>query len=955
MAAAPSSRIPAAHEVRQQYLDFFTEKCGHAFVPSSPVVPHDDPTLMFANAGMNQFKPYFLGIETPPDPPRAVNTQKCIRAGGKHNDLEDVGKDTYHHTFFEMLGNWSFGDYFKAEAIEWAYHLLTHVWGLDPARLHATYFQGDPAQGLDPDDEARELWLKLLPPQRVHPGDAKDNFWEMGDTGPCGPCSEIHYDATPDLSGGRLVNRDDPRVIEVWNLVFIQFNRAVNSSLSSLPAKHVDTGMGFERIVRILQGKDSNYDTDVFTPIFDAIREVTGAEPYRQGGDGENLTDANNVAYRVIADHIRCLTFALTDGATPSNEGRGYVLRRILRRAVRHGRQTLGVTEPFLHQLVQPVVDHMGEAFPELKKNGNADRVASMIEDEEASFHKTLDRGIALFEQAADNAKSKSKDGRRVSAEDAFTLYDTYGFPLDLTQLMAEERGMYVDVKGFEKLMEEARERSRAGAAGGGGEQGLLDVVQRLGDRAPKCAFLGYENTEMELDNSELLAWLEDGHGYVDQPAKAGDRVAVVVEKTPFYSTAGGQVADTGTIQVKGGPRIRVDDVTTIGSTIFHLGEVVSGELSFYERGDAKIALAVDKARREKVMANHTTTHVMNKALRDLVNPEADQRGSLVDDEKLRFDFANPSAVTSEQIAKVEQQVNADIERDLPVHAGVAPQDQALRINGLRAVFGEKYPPRVRVVAIGHKVEDILAEPDRDAWTNFSIEFCGGTHLPNTGRAESFAVTAEEAVAKGVRRITALTRQAAREARQEAQRLLDRVRGLEDAPPTELHAAVDELNRAVNEATLPLVQRRELQSELGDLSERLKQYRKAEGDKAQEAAVDQARELAEAAESPVIVASLDDVDAAALRSAMDVIRKKQPQAATLLAGVKDGKVAINASVPKPLIEKGLKAGDWVKAVAQVVGGGGGGKPDQAQAGGKNPSKLDEALDTARSFAGERTG
>ena len=958
MAADPTSRTPAAHEVRQQYLDFFTEKCGHAFVPSSPVVPHDDPTLMFANAGMNQFKPYFLGTETPPDPPRAVNTQKCIRAGGKHNDLEDVGKDTYHHTFFEMLGNWSFGDYFKAEAIEWAYHLLTHVWRLDPARLHATYFEGDPAQGLEPDEEARDLWLKILPPERVHPGDAKDNFWEMGDTGPCGPCSEIHYDATPDLSGGRLVNRDDPRVIEVWNLVFIQFNRAVNGSLSPLPAKHVDTGMGFERIVRILQGKDSNYDTDVFTPIFEAIRDVTGAEPYRQGGDGENLTDPNNVAYRVIADHVRCLTFALTDGATPSNEGRGYVLRRILRRAVRYGRQTLGVTEPFLHQLVQPVVDHTGEAFPELKKNANADRVAGIIHEEEESFGKTLDRGIALFEQAADNAKKNSKDGRRISAEDAFTLYDTYGFPLDLTQLMAEERGMYVDVKGFETLMEEARERSRAGAAGGGGEQGLLDVVQRLGEALPRSEFVGYDAcTELTSEKTPICVFRESEGSYHDtaeQPAGEGDRVAVVVDRTPFYATAGGQVADTGVFQIEApaSARIQVEDVTKVGDAIFHLGRVVAGEPA--SAGEATVSLAVDKARRETIMANHTTTHVMNKALRDRVNPEADQRGSLVDDEKLRFDFSNPGAVTSEQIAQVEEQVSADIDRDLPVYAGVAPQDQALRINGLRAVFGEKYPPRVRVVAIGHKVEDILAEPERDEWKNHSIEFCGGTHLPSTGRAEAFAVIAEEAVAKGVRRITALTGHAAREAKQEARRLLDRARSLEDAPATELHAAVDELNREINETTLPLVQRRELQSELADLNERLKQYRKAEGDKAQEAAVEQAREIAESAEGSVIVASLDDVDASALRSAMDVVRKKQPDAATLLAGVKDGKVAINAYVPKALIEKGLKAGDWVKTVAQVVGGGGGGKPDQAQAGGKDPSKLQEALETAGDFASEKT-
>ena len=953
MAQSQPAQSLTAAEVRRRYIDFFVESCGHRFVASSPVVPHDDPTLLFANAGMNQFKPYFLGTEPPPDPPRAVNTQKCIRAGGKHNDLEDVGKDTYHHTFFEMLGNWSFGDYFKKEAIAWAWELLTEVWGLEPDRLHATYFEGDARQGLDPDHEARDLWLEYLPAERIHPGDAKDNFWEMGDTGPCGPCSEIHYDGTANRSGGPLVNRDDPRVIEVWNLVFIQFNRAVNGDLTALPAKHVDTGMGFERIVRVLQGKDSNYDTDVFTPLFDAIQGVTGARAYSPGGDGEALSDPVNVAYRVIADHLRCLTFALTDGAVPSNEGRGYVLRRILRRAVRYGRQTLNVTDPFLHRLVPSVVDHMGEAFPELAKPGNADRVAEIIREEEESFGKTLDRGITLFEQAAEKAKAESRDGKRISPEDAFTLYDTYGFPLDLTQLMAEERGMYVDVAGFEKLMEEARERSRAGASGGDAKAGLTEVVQRLGDRLGTTEFVGYETTELDPAPTSLHVFRENHGGFEEVDASEGDRVAVVVDRTPFYATAGGQVADTGVLQVEDGARVEVDDVTKVGDAIFHLGEVVSGTIASADR--AAVALAVDKARRARIMANHTTTHVMNKALRDLVNPEADQRGSLVDDEKLRFDFSNASAVSTEQVRAVEKQVNADIDADLPIYTGVAPQEDALQINGLRAVFGEKYPPKVRVVAIGEAVDKLLADPTNARWQDLSIEFCGGTHLPRTGEAEAFVVVSEEAVAKGIRRLTALTGHAAQRAREHAEDLLRRAEALGSADPRELASQLDALNVEINDATLPLVLRRALLTKIAELSDMLKQHRKAEGAKTAEAAVDRARAVVEShdAGEPVLVAEIEGADAQALRSAMDVARSRLADAAVLLAGARDGKVALNAYVPQALIDKGLKAGDWVKAVAKVVGGGGGGKPDSAQAGGKDPAKLPEALDAARDFAQEK--
>ena len=463
-------------QIRQQFIDFFVEKCGHTAVPSSPVVPHDDPTLLFANAGMNQFKPYFLGTEQPTFT-RAVDTQKCIRAGGKHNDLDDVGKDTYHHTFFEMLGNWSFGDYFKKEAIAWAWELLVDIWGIDPERLHATYFEGDEAEGLAPDLEARDLWLQFLPESRVHPGNKKDNFWEMGDTGPCGPCSELHYDRSPDKSGASMVNADaQDTVVEIWNLVFIQFNRQQSGELVELPAKHVDTGMGFERIVRVLQGVDSNYDTDVFQPIFTEIQKITGARAYQPGANQAELEDPVNVAYRVIADHIRTLTFALSDGAHCTNEGRGYVLRSILRRAVRFGKQTLGVEEPFFYKLVQAVVDNFGDVFPEIKAK-QAD-VEAELKEEEESFRKTLDRGIGLFEEVLDGLAGGAE--RSVfPGEEAFKLHDTYGFPIGLTQLMAEERGLAVDLEGFEREMAAARERSRGEGGGADAKQSLLELVQK--------------------------------------------------------------------------------------------------------------------------------------------------------------------------------------------------------------------------------------------------------------------------------------------------------------------------------------------------------------------------------------------------------------------------------------------------------------------------------------------
>jgi alanyl-tRNA synthetase len=965
----PATMLTAA-QIRQQFIDFFVERHGHAFVPSSPVVPLDDPTLLFTNAGMNQFKPIFLG-QVDPDTEmgrltRAANSQKCIRAGGKHNDLDDVGKDTYHHTFFEMLGNWSFGDYFKAEAIRWAWDLLVGEWGVDPARLYATYFEGDRALGLDADREAYELWCDLLPAQRVLPGSTKDNFWEMGETGPCGPCSELHYDGRSDEERARepgynLVNRDHPDVIEIWNLVFIQFNRQAGG-LDPLPAKHVDTGMGFERITRVLQGKSSNYDTDVFAPLFARIRVLCDAPEYT--GALEKPVD---VAYRVLADHIRTLVFAITDGAEPSNEGRGYVLRRILRRAVRHGRQTLGVEKPFLCDLATTVVETMGEFFPELRKD--PEHVYAVIRDEEEAFGRTIDRGIALFDQAAERARSHSDV---VPAEDAFKLHDTYGFPIDLTQIMAEERGLMVDVAGFDRLMEEARERARAG---GGRGEGAHPAGELPGDAVARLRALEVRPTNDEpkfelkaCRGSVRAIWNgRDFDENVDASATSvEDRFGIVLERTSFYAEMGGQVGDTGRISVvspvspgsrrSGSGEFAVDETRMYGGYVLHVGRMMKGEIRV---GDT-VSAEVERGRRRSIMANHTGTHLLNFALRETLGGKVDQKGSLVAADRLRFDFSHGSSVGAEEMERIESIVREQIREDLPVCADTAPLALAKRINGLRAVFGETYPDPVRVVSVGAPIGALLSEPEAEQWRGLSIEFCGGTHVETTGEIGGFAVVEESAVSKGVRRVVALTGMPARAALEAAR---DLERRIGEAEKTEdsgaLERAVSEIGGLIEGETLPVGQRRRLTAMLESLAERVKASRKQAAKEDRAAAVDQARSLAESAEGAAIVAELPGAgaDRQALLGGLDSLRAKRPDSALMLLGsdAEEGKVAIVANVPRALIEKGLKAGDWVRVAAEACGGKGGGRPDSAQGGGTDPSKVGAAIEAAQAFARERVG
>ncbi len=883
----------SCNQIRKEFIEFFEGK-KHTAVPSAPVIPPDDPTLMFTNAGMNQFKDVFLGTGSRPFS-RAVDSQKCIRVSGKHNDLEQVGRDTYHHTFFEMLGNWSFGDYFKREVISWAWELLTTVWGLPKDRLYATVFGGDEEDGLEADNEAVAMWKEMtdIDPSHIRHFGKKDNFWEMGATGPCGPCSEIHMDMTPDGSGGELVNADDPRVIEIWNLVFIQFNRDESGKLSPLPANHVDTGMGFERIVAVLQGKRSNYDSDVFAPLMQKIAELAGKEYTGKLGKGAEVDNA----FRVVADHARMLTFSITDGGKPSNEGRGYVIRRILRRAARFGRQQFGQTEPFLYKLVPTIVEHMSGAFPELKQR--ADHVADVIRDEEESFNRTLDRGIALFEQAAEK-------GNAITADDAFKLYDTYGFPLDLTVQMATERGMSVDESGFEKLMTEAREKARAAA-----KQYTSMVIE--GDLPVTDDSAKYETDKMQ---ARVIGQVRDNKlNEQGSLTPDDDETALVLDKTCFYAEQGGQVGDEGTIVTETGT-FNVTTTQKLGDGILHFGSVTSGKIEIGQRAEMNV-----DHRRAMVRKNHTATHLCHWALRKVLGEHVQQHGSVVDADRLRFDFDHNAPLKPEEIAEVEQLVNEKIYADLPVTAQTLPIEQARDIPGVRAFFGDKYGDEVRVITIGE---------DR-----FSVEFCGGTHLARTGQAGFFKIVNEEAVAKGVRRVTAVTGPAAVQTVQELeQQLRDAARQLNTSPEqlSERLAALQEENKKL---------RKQIQKGAVADIKALRQKLLDEAEKVNG--------------STVILGELPDVPVPQMREAADWLRSQTGSAVVCLATRSEGKPLLLAAVTDDLIKKGLKAGDLIKHIVPSIEGRGGGKPNMAQAGGTKPEGIADALSAAGEWIRQKLG
>jgi len=952
-----------SREIRQQFLEFFRER-EHAVVESASVVPHDDPTLLFTNAGMNQFKDVFLGSGTRPYV-RAVDTQKCIRAGGKHNDLDDVGQDTYHHTFFEMLGNWSFGDYFKRDAITWAWELLTEVWGVEKDRLYATYFEGDATEDLAPDDEAKRLWSELtdIPKDNIVPGDKKDNFWEMGDTGPCGPCSEIHIDLTPDKSGGDRVNADDPLVIEIWNLVFIQFNRGTDGKLSPLPAQHVDTGMGFERLCAVLQKKTSNYDTDVFTPIFAAIRERTGAIAYTgklpQSGSADTQ-DAQlmvDISYRVVADHLRTLTFALTDGATISNEGRGYVLRRVLRRAVRYGRQYLGVNEPFLVDLVDGLVDSMKEAFPELlsaRGGKNVAHVKAVLREEEESFGRTLDRGIRLFGEAAERAIAAGE--KTVSGADAFKLHDTYGFPIDLTVLMAEEQGFRVDTGDYERRMDEARVKARSGSSVDSDFDMNINAVLPPTDDSGKYS----TDDSPRVDDATVLGFVQRGQLVSDQPIPSGEVVGLLLDRSVFYGEQGGQVGDRGAI--RGADAVfEVQDTKRFGDAVLHIGSLPAVGGSSASTGIAvgdRVSAEVDGTYRGPIRRNHTATHLLNWALREVLGDEIQQKGSLVDAEKTRFDFSHGRPVTTEELSVIESKVTAQIASAHTVFAEDAAQEEARKINTLRAVFGEKYPDRVRVVSIGANVDSLLAEPDGE-WMPYSVEFCGGTHTKTTEEIEAFSLLSEEGVAKGVRRLVGVTGSVAQSASEAGAELLTKLATVTSLPDEKLKEEVGLLQEALAGRPVPAAIRQRVQAEISGFQKRIRKAEKAAASSSGDAVQTSVEALYAAAKDvagfTVVAGEVPFAPTDALRVGADWVRDKTSKAVVLLACSEGGKVTLLSAVGKDAVAAGLKAGDLIKEMAPHVGGRGGGRPDMAQGGGSDPSGIAALVNAVPGWVSSQLG
>lgn len=895
--------MPSAKEIRTGFIEFFKDK-NHKYIPSSPIVPADDQSLLFANAGMNQFKDIFLGIRSP-DHPRAVNSQKCLRVSGKHNDLEQVGKDTYHHTFFEMLGNWSFNDYFKAETIQWAWELLTRVWEINPDSLWATVFEGNPKDGIPPDEQTEQLWPKVtpIPPERVLRFGTKDNFWEMGETGPCGPCSEIHIDLGPERCSKKNdpnhkcgVNADCGRFIELWNLVFIQYNRTPEGQLQKLDSRYVDTGAGLERIVAVLQNKASNYDTDLFMPIIDATGEITG---HKYTGKTNNPKDN---AFRVISDHIRALTSAIADGGIPSNEGRGYVIRRILRRAARFGRQ-LDIHEPFLYKLVPVVVDCLGETFTEIKER--ADFVATVIESEEKSFGKTLDRGIEIFDWAAEKAAKAPE--KTITGEDAFQLYDTYGFPPDLTRLMAEERGLKINKEKFDQLMEEQRQRARAA------QKSTSITADISNTELPKTEDL--HKYHLSRCAAKIIG-LVDESGFKEQGQIQKDaELGIVLDKTCFYAEAGGQVGDTGSIKSETGTFI-VQNTTQIAECIIHKGKLAEGKLAVGENVTATVSEDRNATRK-----NHTATHLLQWALQQTLGKSVSQQGSLVGPDYLRFDFTWPKALSDEQIKEVEKLVREKIAQDEPVTTAVLPREKAEKI-GAMALFGEKYGEKVRVVAIGAHNENEL----QDA---FSKEFCGGTHVYRIGVIGGFKIIKEESISAGVRRITALTGPALNRYLDDLSSTLDKLSNILKVPQNDIPQRVEQLIQQNKK-----------------LSKQLKSSAKKGSSRTMEEAGEMLKNRQKIGNSSIITGKLSPTTVNQAREAIDMLRKKAQSAAIVLGFENNSKALLLAGVTNDLIEKNIKAGDIVSEIAPIVNGGGGGKANMAQAGGKNPENIEQALQKA---------
>jgi alanyl-tRNA synthetase len=956
----PQAQQWPAVKVRQTFVDFFCKEHGHVFIPSSKVVPERDPTLLFTNAGMNQFKPLFLGQADPSTDfgklKRVANSQKCIRAGGKHNDLDDVGKDTYHHTFFEMLGNWSFGDYFKEEAINMAWTLLTKVYGIQEDRLYVTYFEGNEKAGLPADEEARSIWSKLVPANRILKGNMKDNFWEMGDTGPCGPCTEIHYDRLGGRDAAHLVNNDDPMVIEIWNNVFMQFNREADGSLQPLPAKHVDTGMGFERITSILQGVLSNYDTDIWSSIFKKIQLITGC-PQAYDYVGPDKSNDIVVAYRVVADHIRTITTALIDGATPDSTGRGYVLRRVIRRAIRFGHEFLGAKEGFFSQLVDAVSESLGDFFPELRVEMNVRRAKAIITEEEASFAQTYSQGLKHFNEVL----GKTAANAAISGNDAFVLHDRYGFPLDLTILMAEGASRKVNVKEFNDKMDEHKKEAggKMKAAGSFLDGYALDEMR-------KRSIVSTNDQHKYLwDNpikaKVLVVYSSGASSLVPSTAEAAaGPIGIILDATNFYAESGGQIFDIGTLTTDDGAVFQVDKVLNFGGYVCHIGTVKKGEI----KANSTVTSNVDYGRRRLVASNHTATHELNRVLRDVLQyghpesfTEVNQKGSYVSDEVLRFDFSWNAKVEVADLASIEAALQKGVTDDLKVYTKEIPVKQAMDIKSIRCMFDEKYGDVVKVVSIGIPVEEILANPGDEArLKQYSIELCGGTHVTSLKEIGNIVICGEDALMKGVRRMTIVTGNLAKKAADEGKEFEAKFTKLMamdcGGEHDDLLKALSVLTKEVNDSSIPLLMKAKLRDNIDAAVKQTNQAKK-----------DYAVQMTKAAEQfgQQFVASLPaNANYAivppqsnlpptrdALQTIGDLILKARPGIAVMVIGAD---VKKNTGLIMSYGSKGVNAVEWVKHST----GKGGGKPAQAQ-GGFQADQLTSVLAKAAEFAKQSYG
>jgi alanyl-tRNA synthetase len=866
--------------IRQKFLEFFKGK-GHLIVPSAPLVLKNDPTLLFTNSGMVQFKDNFLGHATPKSK-RIADTQKCLRVSGKHNDLEEVGIDTYHHTMFEMLGNWSFGDYFKREAIEWAWELLTEVYKLPKDRLYVTVFGGDTGDRLPMDADAEDFWKKIIPTDRILFGNKKDNFWEMGETGPCGPCSEIHIDLRSEAEiaikpGHELVNNDHPQVIEIWNLVFMEFNRKADGSLEKLPAQHVDTGMGFERLCMAIQGKKSNYDTTVFKPLIDTIVSASGIA---YGAD-----EKTDIAMRVLADHIRAVAFTIADGQLPSNTGAGYVIRRILRRAVRYGYTFLQFKDPFMHSLVPVLAEQFNDVFPELAAQQGY--VGKVIFEEEVSFLKTLEKGLKRFEQIESELKDSVIPGKVT-----FELYDTFGFPFDLTSLIARERGFSVDEKGFQAEMQKQKERSKAAAAKETG-----DWIQVSEDEKPE--FIGYDFMEADVRIIKYRKLMQ----------KNKEMFQLVFDKTPFYAESGGQVGDTGYIE-SGGERIFITDTKKENELIVHFADKLPVAV------DRLFHAVVNERKRKATMNNHSVTHLLHAALREVLGKHVEQKGSLVNEKITRFDFSHFAAMTSEEIQQVEDRVNAKIREDIHLEVRLnVPIEEAKKM-GAMALFGEKYGDFVRVVMFDPK---------------YSVELCGGTHVLSTGNIGLFKIISESSVASGVRRIEAITAETAEQFVRTELALLDEVRSLLRNPKD------------------VLVSLKSLAEEKHALERKLERIQLEQANTVKD---DLARKAVTSEGRHVIIEKITVPSADALKNIAYALRNQFDDLLLILAANVDNKPQVAVMIGDKLMEsKKYHAGEMVKILAKEINGGGGGQPFFATAGGKNPDGLDAVIAKAKELVG----